>query len=31
MSVVVSGGTVRPGDRIVVVLAEQPHRPLEPV
>ncbi|KOG29602.1 MOSC domain-containing protein [Streptomyces resistomycificus] len=29
MSVVLSGGTVRPGDAITVVLPDGPHRPLE--
>ena len=31
MGVVVSGGTVRPGDAIAVELPAAPHRPLEPV
>ena len=31
MSVVTSGGEVRPGDRIVVELPPPPHRPLEVV
>ncbi len=31
MAVVRRGGTVRPGDAIVVQLPETPHRPLEPV
>ena len=31
MGVVVSGGTVRPGDAIAVELPVAPHRPLEPV
>lgn len=31
MSIVVAGGTVRPGDAIEVVLPPQPHSPLEPV
>jgi MOSC domain-containing protein YiiM len=31
MAVVIAGGEVRPGDRIVVELPAGPHRPLEPV
>jgi MOSC domain-containing protein len=31
MGVVVSGGPVRSGDRVVVELPDAPHRPLEPV
>jgi len=31
MGIVVAGGTVRPGDRIVVDLPPEPRRPLEPV
>jgi MOSC domain-containing protein YiiM len=31
MSIVLQGGTVKPGDQIVVTLPPEPHRPLEPV
>ena len=31
MAVVVTGGTVRPGDPVAVELPPEPHRPLEPV
>lgn len=31
MSVVTSGGTVRPGDPVIAVLPDGPHRPLRPV
>ena len=31
MGIVVTGGVVRPGDRIRVELPSEPHRPLQPV
>ena len=31
MGIVLTGGEIRPGDPITVVLPQQPHRPLEPV
>ena len=31
MAIVVTGGEVRPGDRITITLPAEPHRPLEPV